>query len=445
MKKLLVVLLALGLIAAFSMTASAADVKFSGQYYVVGTYENNRSLNDTNATNSMADFYTRTRVQTVFGVAEGLSLTTRFDALEKWWGGPSGEDKTNSRTSQNIVSNRTPYQENIEFEQAYVTFNTAIGQFAVGYQDADTWGTGFGDTPCSRPRIKFTAPIGPITLLAIYEKVTDSNDPALLNTNLGMADADWDNYALAAIYKFKGGDAGLLYKFVNAANPRPAGNYRVKQHVLAPYLKATFGPVYVEGEVIYLFGKAMAYEAPATTADVDAAGWGAYVKAKMNMGPAYFGAQVGFSSGDDPTTADKNEQGPNSSVSWSPALIFGEANVKTWIGGTNNGSGNASGASFNSNKYNLLVFNVFGGFNPTPKLNIEATLATMTADKEPTNYVSDKYGTEFDVVATYKIYDNLSYMVGAGYLWTGDYFKGTNSANTVGNDYLVLNKLTLNF
>jgi hypothetical protein len=36
-------------------------------------------------------------------------------------------------------------------------------------------------------------------------------------------------------------------------------------------------------------------------------------------------------------------------------------------------------------------------------------------------------------------------MVAAGYLFTGDYFKGTSSANKVGNDYLVMNQLTLNF
>jgi hypothetical protein len=54
-------------------------------------------------------------------------------------------------------------------------------------------------------------------------------------------------------------------------------------------------------------------------------------------------------------------------------------------------------------------------------------------------------GLEFDVTAKYKIYDNLTYMVGAGYLWTGDYFKGTNSANAVGNDYLLMNRLSLSF
>jgi len=52
---------------------------------------------------------------------------------------------------------------------------------------------------------------------------------------------------------------------------------------------------------------------------------------------------------------------------------------------------------------------------------------------------------EFDVKATYKIYDNLSYMVGAGYLWAGDYFKGVGGTTKVDNDYLLLNQLTLSF
>ncbi|MBU2261656.1 MAG: hypothetical protein KKF02_07000, partial [Proteobacteria bacterium] len=245
-------------------------------------------------------------------------------------------------------------------------------------------------------------------------------------------------------YKFKGGNTGLLFKFVNAATNRVAKAYRVKQYVLAPYLKATFGPVYVEAELVKIFGNSQEYDTAADGTDVKATGLGAYAKARMNMGPAYFGAQVGFSSGDDPTTT-KNESGPSSSVSWVPALIFGEANVKTWIGNTDIGKDGNITAGYSSNKQNLLLFNVFGGFNPTPKLNVEAAISTMKADKKPANYVSDKFGTEFDVTATYKIYDNLSYMVGAGYLWTGDYFKGTSSANKVGNDYLVLNKLTLNF
>jgi hypothetical protein len=36
-------------------------------------------------------------------------------------------------------------------------------------------------------------------------------------------------------------------------------------------------------------------------------------------------------------------------------------------------------------------------------------------------------------------------MLGAGYLWTGDYYKGTNAASSVTNNYLLINKLTLTF
>jgi hypothetical protein len=36
-------------------------------------------------------------------------------------------------------------------------------------------------------------------------------------------------------------------------------------------------------------------------------------------------------------------------------------------------------------------------------------------------------------------------MVGFGYLWAGDWFKGTNSGAAIDNDYLVTHKLTLTF
>ncbi len=38
--------------------------------------------------------------------------------------------------------------------------------------------------------------------------------------------------------------------------------------------------------------------------------------------------------------------------------------------------------------------------------------------------MSRDYGYEVDLTATYKITNNLSYMLGAGYLFTGEYYKG---------------------
>jgi hypothetical protein len=74
-----------------------------------------------------------------------------------------------------------------------------------------------------------------------------------------------------------------------------------------------------------------------------------------------------------------------------------------------------------------------------------ASFAYANADKKPTGFGSDAYGYELDVTASYKITNNLSYMLGVGYLWAGDYFKGTAPASSVANDYMVVNKLTLTF
>jgi hypothetical protein len=84
---------------------------------------------------------------------------------------------------------------------------------------------------------------------------------------------------------------------------------------------------------------------------------------------------------------------------------------------------------------------------PIPKLDVRAAYAIAAADKDgaSANWQSKTYGSELDITATYKIYDNLSYMVGFGYLWAGNYFKGTNAGATIDNDYLLTHKLTLTF
>ena len=455
MKRLLVVLLALGLIAAFGATASAADVKFSGQWYAVGVYENNRSLNDTDSTYSKAYVWTRTRVQTVFQVAEGLSFTTRFDAFEKQWGAVNrssnnNEDKSNSGKVNSLNVN---LQENIEMEHAFVTFKTKVGMFDIGYQAADEWGTVFADTPGSRPRLKYTSVFGPVTFGAIWEKVYEAdtirlNAAAGAGTSSRIVDGDGDNYMLFGIYNWKGGAAGLLYKYVNNAKDRPTANMRTQVHALLPYIKATFGPVYVEGELVWLTGKSAKFEHPSTSPDVDKEGLGFYALARVKLGPAYVGGQIGYSSGD-PNDTTKDKSGPASTTAWKPFLIFGEANLTVWNYGAALGAGNANNpVNTTNNKQNLWLYQAHAGFNPTPKINVEGAIGFMHADKKPNHYESKNYGWEADIKASYKIYDNLTYMVGAGYFWTGDYFKGnvqTNPHAKVGNDYLLMNQLTLNF
>ena len=487
MKKLLVVLLSLGLIVAFGMTASAADVKFGGSYYLVGVYESNPALRPSESSYSHAFFYQKFRLQPVFQIAEGLTFTARIDAMEKQWGnnnwGGSYDDQTATLPTVPKMTPPRGNQANLEFERAYVTFMTGIGMFQIGYQNVDDWGTDYGDFSNSRPRIAFATKFGPVTLNLVYEKLFESdtagiNSTATYNTTTGYpyyTNADNDTYAISATYNCKGVEAGLLYKnyvlntLVNNAGTgaglntdRPHGVSAIR-NLIAPYMKATFGPVYIEGEAQYWFGSYAQYEAPVTgVKDVDLQAYGAYLKAKMNVGPAYFGALFSYASGDDFSDASKNTINPGGAgTNYAPALILMNDALRAWtmrdscgasvtnfVG--NGVAGAAMGANApSSNKYNSIIYSVFGGFNPTPKLNLEANLIYATVDKKElsatTKADSDKLGTEIDIKATYKIYDNLSYMIGAGYLMTGDYFKGANTAATVDNNYLLINQLTLSF
>jgi hypothetical protein len=85
------------------------------------------------------------------------------------------------------------------------------------------------------------------------------------------------------------------------------------------------------------------------------------------------------------------------------------------------------------------------GVKPIADLDIMASLSHADVDKKPAGFVGGTYGTEVDLTGTYKITNNLSYMLGVAYLFTGDYFRGTSATGEVGNDYMLINKLTLTF
>ncbi|HOG89928.1 MAG TPA: hypothetical protein PLV50_05295, partial [Smithella sp.] len=97
MKKFWLVLFSLGLIMAFSASALAVDVKFSGSYYAAGMYLDKTTFvkdgyfatlpdfqNPTysDGSPSTAFFYQRLRLQTDFIVSPSLKMVTRFDVME---------------------------------------------------------------------------------------------------------------------------------------------------------------------------------------------------------------------------------------------------------------------------------------------------------------------------------------------------------------------------
>jgi hypothetical protein len=461
MKKFWVVLLALGLVAGFAMSASAADVKFSGSYYVTGIYIDNPDMKKQGSQTaaSQAYYFQRLRIQTEFKIAEGLSLVTRFDALEKPWGygkiGTGGApdswrtagalansfDVTN-RSSQGAAGARA--QENIEFERAYIDFTTKIGRFNVGYQNFIAWGTMFLDTHVTRPGIKYFVPIGPVTVVAAIEKTVEQN----ASTTYGVAaDADANVYDLGVIYKFGAGEAGILWQYGDNRSNRQLG-YKTQLHIFDPYVKAKFGPIYVEAEGVYGTGKLVDSENPAIPS-VDGEALGLYINAKVDIGPAYVGGIFAYMRGDDPSTTNKVEGSLATALTagqawdpllilWNDALYGGNFRVATPVG-----------VFFD----NAWLYQIYAGFKPVKEADIMLSVTYAYADKKPyatagvasSEYVSDVYGTEVDLTAKYKIFDNLEYMVGAGYLFTGNFFKKNINAAPIDNNYMLFHRLTLSF
>jgi len=437
MKRFCVALLAAAMVAGSALCATAADVKFSGSYYVQGNYADNWKLGDedTGTTNS-ADYGQRLRMGMDFKVAEGLTLTTRFDALEGIWGSSFGTygDRTYDRSNNGADEN------NISFDRAYVTFAVPFGKFIVGRAPSSNWGTIFGNNDYDADMIKYIGNFGPVEVGVYTEKIKESYNPAAVNN---VNDADSDNYHVYGKYKWNSGLAGLKFQYArDASNRITATPYTNSTFQVSPYAQATFGPVFVEAEINWYAWGEREYDNATPDRDYDN-GFNAYVHAKGDFGPAYVGGLYAYSAGQDPDETAANggdvTSGPAGGLIWNPTLIMWNEFTNKWLG--NLGTANTAGTT--DSMSNAHLFQIYAGYKPMPKLDLKASVAYAMADEEPTGY-DDVYGTELDLTAAYKIYDNLTYTVGAGYLWAGDYFEGaTNGTND--DTYLLMHRLDLTF
>ena len=482
MRKILLALFVFGLVLTLGAPASAVDLKVSGSYYATGMFITDPSLRseddrfaggayhsvpaDRKVASSASFVGQRLRLQPEFKIAEGLTLTTRFDALEKkWgdssWGGVHGYDNTNRPVDQQRATNWDTYaingssirtQENLEWERAYVDFNTAIGRFMVGYFDCICYGTLFLNTHVSRPGVKYMYPMGPWTFMAQWEKVHEGGSYGIGSSGASLlyADKDLDIYSVGVDYRWKTGVAGVQFQYYkDNYNDYSAGDatgaYRSNLYTINPFFQAAIGNLGLEGEFWYGFGDWRDYNGGQDDISLDA--YAAYLNGKFNIGAFYIGALGAIESGDADATDDKQKgsvlgagTGPFvMGQAWDPFLYMFNDLVNTYTGNWYGYNASPTGTF----EDNCMLWKIYGGWNVTPKLNVEVAYGMAWAD-DTVSGVDDSYGSEFDIFATYKIYNNLSYMVGFGYWWVGDYFKGTVDGDTE-DSYLLMHKLTLAF
>ncbi|HPQ42792.1 MAG TPA: hypothetical protein PKZ42_01085 [Syntrophales bacterium] len=419
MKKLLIILFTLGIVFSFSIPAMATDVSVEGSYRIRGWSDTNSPLVEESTSSSYYD--QRLRVNVTFQVLEGLKVITRCDIMDGVMGEPAMTDPSED--------------DNIEFDKAYVEFMTGVGRVRAGIFSDNVWGTGFGDYEIFVAKIDFLTKLGD---LYIYFNTLKSYEG---DQGHALADRDDDAYTAALIYKSEGIDTGFLYKYLRYAHD-PVGygsslGLKADVHVLTPYVKLTRGDLYVEGEIGWVADGELDMS-PLGMRNMDLEGFRAYLMAKYTIGPTYVGAFASWVQGDDPETNDKVENMLDSGVDWDPCLILFNDTCPTSLG-------HVAGATTGTFMDNGWLYQFFVGASPVDKLSVKGSVSHAFADEKPRNFVDDVYGTEFDVEAAYKIFDNLTYSAGFGYLAAGDFYKGTDKNNKIDDTYLFMNKLEVSF
>jgi len=470
MNKFWLVLLSLGLVMAFSAPAFAVDVKVSGSFYAAGMYQDKASFlkdGDQNANTSTAFYYQRLRVQTDFIVSPGLKLITRFDAMERAWGGQRSD--AGGPTDTQSAATRAENQ-NIGFDWAYVEYTSPIGMFTVGYQDDGGWGTVFGDSSVPQGMVSWVAQQNGWTAFLQILKINDNSKTAIHSTT--VTDNDTDKYQGGVVYEGKGIETGLLAIYYRDASSRPADylGYDIgvtgNVFVLEPYAIVKIGPVKIQAELDYAWGNIKADQINALTVGQDKkvddlAGW---IDATVDLKQFYFGGSIAYVAGNDWSKSDVIKGGfLTGGMDWNPTLLLFNNERQYWAGSISGNTLTGTSVNFISQEfglndtgmYNALFFQGRVGVRPIDKLDIVASVSYAMADNKTIPDLvnggslgtidSNVYGTEIDLVGTYRITNNLSYMAGFGYLFTGDYFKGLDPDSKVHDNYILINKLTLTF
>jgi hypothetical protein len=372
--------------------------------------------------------------------------------MDRIWGGARSAPGTPD--SQSIATRAET--ENIAFDWAYINYDSPIGTFWVGYGPDRFWGTTFGDdiSGHSTGQIAYFKPVGDFFFGAIVYKEGD-NSKSAVTAGTTTTDQDADKYVLFGVYNLnKDINFGLLACYYRDASGRNFSSWyngvlgpntpaygHMSSYYLWPYFKAKFGPVALEGELNYAWGTITSETAGDSNVDVQ--DLDIYLAANVNLGMFYFGGQFAYLQGNDPGSSTRSGgiTGQDGGTDWNPTLIMFNQD-RTYYAGPIGGYDGTANASAMTNAW-------FGqgkvGVHPIAELDINASLSFAQADKSPVGVLNKTYGWEFDVAGTYKITNNLSYMLGVGYWFVGDYYKGDSNNNQLRDEYMLINKLTLTF
>lgn len=304
---------------------------------------------------------------------------------------------------------------NIAVKRAWAEVLTGVGQLKFGRMgshwglgilanDGNGWDDDFGDTV---DRIMFITKVGPIYFVPMVSKIAEGSiisatgnravDPGSSTLHVGADDVD--EYILVAVYRGELSSAGIygVYRI------QPSTDTRIM--VADGWGKTRIGPVAVEAEAVYLTGRARNFIPPNSPVTLDVAQWAVAVETELPLKRITPGLDFGAASGDDaagPTDGDLNAFtfDRNYRIAF---LMFRYVNVL----GAPPAISNATYVRPN------VQFELFPNF-----VLDAAVVYAQTLSDSPT-YEQGPYGTELDLGATWRLYEDFEAGVRYGLLVPG--------------------------
>lgn len=431
MKKILSTVAALGMVAAFAGTAVAADAPAGMDFSVKGYYllqgKNIGNSNDgvgvafvesgTDDGNSKSWWEHDLRLFPTLKVNDKITLKSdvRLASSKVWYGSDSSTSNGND----------------ISVHRAYMEYASPIGTIRTGLVDAGAWGGPYMNSVEGGYRFMVMPNFmpAPFSLTLFTQKIVE-NDAAVGTNNTGMTDQDTDSYYAGVGYKMDMGDIAAAYYGVRSEAQAGSPALMANNYWFNANLKVGIASIYAElGHKAGEFSATMDYDAWAGILLASAKATDA-----LTVTGAYF-----FATGEDTGTDKAQYMGATGTgKDFEPLYIMTGDDM-----GVLNGDGVNAAAGIQA--AGVQAFGLFADFAVSPALTLHAGIGTGKADEVQTAGQDDDYGWEYDLGASYKLLDNLTYDLHFGYWAVGDFVKG-GVASVVPNDVTVVtNSLKMTF
>jgi len=432
MKKLLVLSLAVVMVVAFTLPASAFESVFGGYWrtraYMQQSFQGNND-NDVGPSDSgVARVDTRTRLYYTAILNDNLKLVNKFEWNNVWGdtvGGDYGADGTGI----------------LRIKQSYVDANIGPVRAKIGQHDV-LWARGFiYADEFSGATFSFKAgdALIPLTWMKSAEGGTNNNSD------------DVDIVGLYPVFNF--GDAWTLNPFVIWAYSSDAGarlsTFGQNGATAANYAEDGASVVWAGANVDATLGSFNLWftgiyqggtvdNAIVGSDDLDVKAWLLAGGLSVPLGPASLHAQAFYATGDDDIDDDNAEAffgigggGAGWAYYWSEIMGLGMFDNQF------------SAGSPNGDVSNLWAANIGATIKPMEKLSLTGDLwyASLVED----NFVTDekKLGIEVDLKATYQLTEGLNMALVGAYLFADD--ATSTDGDNQDDPYEVGTQLSLSF